>query len=136
MKIQKNKVNFSASWGIFSLREGSKGWRSGHQCGPGSNPIIDAICGLSFFLVLSFAPRGFSLGTLVFPSPQKPMFGEPNILFQFAQESGRRRTTMWTCYLLIIIYVIHKRNHNAYPRDDCICNGKSSPCEKDRANPL
>ena len=49
-----------------------------HQCGRGSNPSIDAICGLSFLLVLLFATRGFSLGTLVFPSPQKPMFGELN----------------------------------------------------------
>ena len=42
-----------------------------HQCGPGSNHGVDAICGLSLLLVLSLAPRGFSLGTLVFPSPQK-----------------------------------------------------------------
>ena len=40
-----------------------------HQCGPGSNPGIDAICGLSLLLVLSLAPRGFSPGTPVFPSP-------------------------------------------------------------------
>ena len=39
-----------------------------HQCGPGSNPGIDAICGLSLLLVLSLAPRGFSPGTPVFPS--------------------------------------------------------------------
>ena len=32
-----------------------------HQCGPGSNPGVDAICGLSLLLV---APRGFSPGTL------------------------------------------------------------------------
>ena len=49
-----------------------------HQCGLGSNPSIDAICGLSFLLVHSFAPKGFLPGTLSFPSPQKPMFGEPN----------------------------------------------------------
>ena len=36
------------------------------------SPLIDAIYGLSLLLVLSFAPRGFSPGTLVFPSPQKP----------------------------------------------------------------
>ena len=30
------------------------------------------LCGLSLLLVLSFAPRGFSPGTTVFPSPQKP----------------------------------------------------------------
>jgi len=45
-----------------------------HQCGPGSNPCMDAICGLSLLLVLSFASRGFSPGTPVFPSPQKPTF--------------------------------------------------------------
>ena len=45
-----------------------------HQFGPGSNPGVDAICGLSLLLVLSFAPRGFSLGIPVFPSPQKPIF--------------------------------------------------------------
>ena len=30
-----------------------------HQCGPGSNPGVDAICGLSLLLVLSLGPRGF-----------------------------------------------------------------------------
>ena len=45
-----------------------------NQCDPGSNPGVDAICGLSLSLVLSFAPRGFSPGTPVFPSPQKPTF--------------------------------------------------------------
>ena len=49
-----------------------------HQCGPGSNPVVDTICGLSLLLVLSFAPRGFSPGTPVFPSPQKPTFPNSN----------------------------------------------------------
>ena len=40
-----------------------------HQCGPGSNPGVNAICGLSLLLVLSLAPRGFSPGTPVFLSP-------------------------------------------------------------------
>ena len=39
-----------------------------HQCGPGSNLL----------LVLSFALRGFSPGTPVFPSPQKPTFPNSN----------------------------------------------------------
>ena len=39
-----------------------------------ADPGVDAICGLSLLLVLSFAPRSFSLGTTVFPSPQKPTF--------------------------------------------------------------
>ena len=45
-----------------------------HQCDPGSNPGVDAICGLSLMLVLSFALRSFSPGTPVFPSPQKISF--------------------------------------------------------------
>ena len=40
-----------------------------HQCGPGSNPGADTICGLSLLSVFSLAPRGFSPGTSVFPSP-------------------------------------------------------------------
>ena len=49
-----------------------------HQCGPGSTPGVDAICGLSLLLVLSFAPRGFSPGTPVFPSPQNPTLPNSN----------------------------------------------------------
>jgi len=52
-----------------------------HQCGPGSTPSPGVICGLSFLLVLVFAPRGFSPGTLVFPSPQKPMFPNSNSIW-------------------------------------------------------
>ena len=69
-----------------------------HQCGPGSNPGVDAICGLSLLLVLSFAPRGFSPGTPVFPSASKTNISK----FQFDQESGRRRTTRWMWYLQIV----------------------------------
>ena len=44
-----------------------------HQCGRGSIPRPDVICGLSL-LVLYFALRGFSPGNPVFPSDQKPTF--------------------------------------------------------------
>ena len=44
-----------------------------HQCGPGLIPRLGVICGLSL-LVLYSGLRGFSLGTAVFPSPQKPTF--------------------------------------------------------------
>ena len=56
-----------------------QGWRSGEDnrlppnC-PGSNPGVDAICGLSLLLVLFLDPRGFFSGTTVSPSPQKPTF--------------------------------------------------------------
>ena len=49
-----------------------------HQRDPGSNPGVDAMCGLTLLLVLSLAPRGFSPGTPVFPSPQKPTFPNSN----------------------------------------------------------
>ena len=49
-----------------------------HRCGTGSTPGVNAICGLSLLLVLSLAPRGFSPGTPVFPSPQKPAFPNSN----------------------------------------------------------
>ena len=61
---------------LFSMlcNWGSKGGAvvivlASHQCDPGSNPGVDAICGLSLLLVLSLAPGGFSPGTPVFPSP-------------------------------------------------------------------
>ena len=45
-----------------------------HHCGPGSNRGVDAMCELSLLLVLSLSMRGFSPGTPVFPTPQKPIF--------------------------------------------------------------
>ena len=46
--------------------------------------------------------RGFSPGTPVF----FPLSSKTNISkFQFGQESGRRRTTMWMCYLQIVIII-------------------------------
>ena len=61
------------------VRNGKQGWCSGEtahlpsMC-PGFNSWTGRhICGLSL-LVLYSALRGFSPGTLVFPSPQKPTF--------------------------------------------------------------
>jgi len=64
----------------ISIRgEGAKGWHSGESARlplmwRGSNPGINAIRGLSLLLVLSLAPRSFSAGTPVFPSPQNQHF--------------------------------------------------------------
>ena len=71
-----------------------------HQCGLGSNPGVDAICGLSLLLVLSFSPGGFSPDCFRFPLSLKTN----NSKFQFDQESGRRSTTLWMCYLQIIFF--------------------------------
>ena len=63
-----------------------------HQCAPGSltgppGPDPGVICGLSLLFVLFLAPRGFTPGTPVFPSPQKPTFSKTNISkFQFDLE--------------------------------------------------
>ena len=52
-----------------------------HQRGLGSNPGVDAKGGLRLLLVLSLAPRGFSPGTPVFPSPQKPKLPNSNSIW-------------------------------------------------------
>ena len=80
-----------------------------HQSDPGSNPGVDAICGLSLLLVLSFAPRGFS-GYSAFPFSSKTsifkfQFNSNSnsipIPIQFQFKSGRR--SLWMCFLQIVI---------------------------------
>ena len=51
------------------------------QRGPGSNSSVDAICGLSLLLIFSFAPRRFSPGTSVLPSPLKPTLSNSNSIW-------------------------------------------------------
>ena len=53
---------------------------SSHWCSLGANPSVNAICGLSLLLVLFFGLRGFSLGTKVFPSPQKTTLPNSNLI--------------------------------------------------------
>ena len=95
--------------GRGEAKGGSKGSKGGavvralafHQCSPGSNPSVDAICGLIFcFGSLPCSERFFS-GNSGFPLSSKTNISK----FQFDQESGRRRTTMWMCYLQIVIYL-------------------------------
>ena len=61
-----------------------------HQCVPGSIPGPGVICGLSL-LVLYSAPRGFSPGSPVFPSPQKPTFLNSNAIWT----SGTLVMSLW-----------------------------------------
>ena len=82
-----------------------------HQCGPGSNPGIDAICGLSLLLVLSLAPRGFSLGTPVFPSPQKPTFPNSNSISNRVDEEplcgyATSKSLLLLLLLLLLLVVL------------------------------
>ena len=77
-----------------------------HQCGPGSNPGVDGIRGLSLLLVLSLALRGFSPGTPVFPSPQKPTFPNSNSTRNQVDEEplcGRATCKSLFIYLFILV---------------------------------
>ena len=62
---------------------GEQGWRSGESTRlltmlSGFTDSRGVICGLSLLLVLVLAPRSFSPGSPVFPSPEKPTFPNSN----------------------------------------------------------
>ena len=96
-------------------KKGSKGGAvvrafASHQCGPGLIRSVDAICGLSLLFVF--------LRVLRFPLSSKTNTSK----FQFDQESGRRGTIMWMCYLQIVIYFILKvLSHVRFRRIDVQC---------------
>ena len=61
-----------------------------HQFGPDLIPGLGIIRGLSLLLVLILALRGFSPGTAVFPSPQKPTFLNSHLIWNVSQISALR----------------------------------------------
>ena len=61
-----------------------------HKCGPGSNPGLSVICGLSLLLVLVLAPGGFSLVTPVFLSPKKPTLLNSSSIWKVSPISALR----------------------------------------------
>ena len=91
----------------------SKGWHSGESTRlppkwPGFNPSVNAICGLSLLLVLSFAPRGFSPGTSVFPSRQKPTFPNSNSTRnQVDEEPLCGCATSKSLFIIILFYLFN-----------------------------
>ena len=80
---------FAVSTHLFVICEtGSKGGTvvralASYQCGPGSNPGVDAICGLSLLLVLSQCSERFFSGYSGFPPSSETNISK----FQFDQES-------------------------------------------------
>ena len=93
-----------------------------HLCGPGSNPGVDAICGLILLSVLSLAPRRFSPGTPAFPSPQKPIF--PNSTSTSNQVDEEPLCGCATCkslFIYLFIYFIYLFYYSI-----CICLSLSS----------
>ena len=80
-----------------------------HQYGPGSVPRSHAICGLSLLLILSLAPRGFSPGNLVFPSPQKLTFPDSNLTRnQVDEEPLCGCATSKSLFILFILFYISR----------------------------
>ena len=71
-----------------------------HQRGPGSNPGVDAMW-VEFVVGSLLCSAMFFSGYYGFPLSSKTNISK----FQFDQETGRRRTTLWMCYLQIIIYL-------------------------------
>ena len=92
-----------------SCNLGEQGWRSGKST---STPSIDAICGLNLLLVLSLAPRGFSPGIPVFPSPQKPTFPNSNSTRNQVDEEPLCGCaickSLFNIYFYIFLFIIHK----------------------------
>ena len=74
-----------------------------HQCGPGSIPGLCVICGLSLWLVLVLAPRGFSPGSPVFPSPQKATFPNSISIRIASPDHGIMHYTNLQIYLFIVM---------------------------------
>ena len=103
MANSNNKYNVVLLWGA----RGSAVERAlaSQQCGPGSNSGVDATCGLSLLLDLSYAPKGFSPGTPVFPFPQKPSF--PNSNSTSSQVDEEPVCGCASSKSLIIVYFIY-----------------------------
>ena len=102
-------------WSIWGARDGAMVRAlASHQCGPGSTPGVDAICGLSLLLLLSFAPRGFSPVTPVFPSTQKPTLPNSNSIWN---SRTRLNEFIWTprCFVgkqaILQFFFIHFQQH-------------------------
>ena len=109
LRRSQNKRNVGSCWlktllanKVASVWTRSKGWRSGESVRlslmwPGFKSRrrchnVSWVCSERFFCRYS-----------AFPLSSKTNISK----FQFQQESGRRRTTLWMCYLQIIIYLFY-----------------------------
>ena len=79
-----------------------------HQCVPGSIPGPGVICGLSLLLVIYSAPRGFSPGTPVFPSHQKPTLLNSNSIWKQWMKSRLVEMPLQIPIIIIIIIIIKR----------------------------
>ena len=73
---------------------------------PGFKSVVNTIYGLSLLLVLTFSPKGFSLGTPVFPSPQNPTFLNSNSTSnQGDKEPLQGTAASKSLFILFIVYL-------------------------------
>ena len=90
-------------------------WRDGavvgvlasRQCGPGSNPGVDAIKWVEFVLIW-LSPLLWEVFLRVLRS--SPLLKNIST-FWFDQESGRQRTTLWMCYLPLLFNTNSNSHH-------------------------
>ena len=86
---------------------GARGWRSGESARlppmwPGFKSWLRRHMCVKFVAGSLPCSERFFSGYSGFPLSSKTNISK----FQFDQESGRRRTTLWMCYLQIIIYLL------------------------------
>ena len=127
----KHNVTQEVGWGA---RDGAEVRElASHQRGPGSNPVVEAICGLRLLLVLSFAPRGFFPGTLVFPSPQKPTFPNSNsIRNQVDEEPLCGCATSKSSFIIYLFIYLNEKillHIITYPLAICVRDGRKKTVE-------
>ena len=94
---------------IRSKRVGEQGWQSGESTRlppmwPGFKSRRPRHMWVEFVVGSLPCSEGFFSGYSGFPLSSKTNISR----FQFDQESGGRRTTMWMCYLQIVILLFNK----------------------------
>ena len=78
-----------------------------HQCGPSSIPGHCVVCGTSLLLALVLAPKDFSPGTPIFPSPQKLTFPNSNSVLDKLDEEPPRGCAAANTRLVPILSYSH-----------------------------
>ena len=89
------------------VKSGKQGWRSGESTRlppmwPGFKSRRRRHMWVEFVVGSLPCSERFFSGYSGFPLSSKTNISK----FQFDQESGRRRTTVWICYLQIVIYLL------------------------------
>ena len=97
-----------------------------HQRGPGSNPGVVAICGLSLLVVLFLALRGFSPRTQVSPFPQKPTFPNSNSPRNQVDKEplcgcATSKSSSLSLLLLLLLLLLFLLSHQSLSNTEILC---------------